>query len=537
LSTAIVDQITQLLSRNDLNGAVRVARQAYLNNVVDPLVLNLVAFALESEGDLEGALRVLGESIAQVPNDAMAYANVGHCLVKLARPTHALEAFNRALRIDPNLPRAHHGAGLALWMRGEFDAGDDAQQRAIRLDPNYPDPYGALAVSLAQHGRHEESAAMAKKALALNPNEIQSQMLLVDQLFREKKFADTADFVKRILADRGTAPLQRVVLYRKLGNSLDRLKQYSEAFEAYRESNAIERRIYRDLFEAEDIESQPAKLQRLAAHFRDAPPLRTDVPADLGKNGVREHVFVTSFPRSGTTLLEQVLASHPHIVALEEQPTLSEPMREFFHEPEGLAWLMSASEAELDTWRARYWAKVAGHVGDVTGKVFVDKQPSLTAYMPMLKRLFPHAKIVFNIRDPRDVILSCFRHGFVMSANMYEYTDIIKLAELYSLTMECAHVYFEKLNISTYMHKHEDFISEFSTKTRDLCAFLGVDYDDNMRNFVETANNREINTPSRDQVRAGLNTSGVAYWRNYAESLREPIAIVEPWVRRYGYPD
>ena len=537
MSTDHLEQITRRLSVNDLPGAVDIARRAYLNDEFDPIILNLVAFSLESEGDREGALRVLGESLARAPDDAMAYANVGHCLVKLARPTHALEAFNAALRIDPALARAHHGAGLALWMRGDFDAGDEAQLRAIRLDPNYPDPYGALAVSLAQHGHHDQSAAMAEKALALNPHEIQSQMLIADRLFAQKKFQDSAGFLQRILADPATAPLQQVMLYRKLGNCFDRLAKYPDAFAAYRESSATERRVYKDLFEAADLESQPDKLRRLTAYFRDAPPFRTDAPPDYAKRGVREHVFVTSFPRSGTTLLEQVLASHPDIVALEEQPTLSEPMREFFHEPEGLARLLALSEDELETWRDRYWSKVAGYVGDVTGRVFVDKQPSLTAYLPLLKRLFPHAKIVFNIRDPRDVILSCFRHGFVMNANMYEYTDIVQLAKLYSLTMECAQIYFEKLDLSVYKHKHEDFISDFDTKTRALCTFLGVEYNDNMRNFVETAKNREINTPSRDQVRAGLNTSGVAYWRNYAEQMQEPVRIVAPWVKAYGYPD
>ena len=144
MSTSRIDQIVRHLQQDDIPGAVRLAQSAYLNNEFDPLILNLVAFGLETDGDLEGALRVLGESLAQQPDDAMAYTNVGHCLVKLARPTHALEAFNAALRIDPNLPRAHHGAGLALWMRGEHAAGDAAQRRAIQLDPNYPDPYGVL---------------------------------------------------------------------------------------------------------------------------------------------------------------------------------------------------------------------------------------------------------------------------------------------------------------------------------------------------------------------------------------------------------
>ena len=154
MSAHLLDKIRQHLQKNDLAGAVDIAKRAYLNDDFDPLVLNLVAFNLENEGDLEGALRVLGESTVRAPEDAMTYANIGHCLVKLARPTHALEAFNAALRLDPQLPRAHHGAGLALWMLGDLDSAEQAQLRAIGLDPKYPDPYGALAVLLAQRGDH-----------------------------------------------------------------------------------------------------------------------------------------------------------------------------------------------------------------------------------------------------------------------------------------------------------------------------------------------------------------------------------------------
>ena len=537
MSSAIVDQIYARLNEDDVAGAVTLAQRAYLDNQFEPVVLNLVAHGLEESGDIEGALRVLGEAAQRTPEDPMTYTNIGHCLVKLARPTHALEAFNIALRRNPSLPRAHHGAGLALWMRGDYAAGDEAQWRAIHFDPNYPDPYGALAVAHAQRGEHDKAQALAAKALELNPNEIQALLLEGDRLYTQGRTEESVELLRRLLADPAVPPLQRVVMYRRLGNGLDRLKRFPEAFEAYAASNANERRVYRDLFEADDIERQPDKLRRLAAYFRTLPALEASPESDEGKRGVREHVFLMSFPRSGTTLLEQVLASHPDIVALEEQPTLKESIAAFFKRSADIGQLMSASDADLQPWRDLYWKKVDGYMGSVAGKVFVDKQPALTPYLPLIKRLFPNARILFNIRDPRDVVLSCFRHGFVMNNNMYEYTNIIKLSELYCRTMECAEVYFDKLALPVYFHRHEAFVADFDGRTRDLCAFLGVDYDANMQNFAETAKAREINTPSRDQVRAGLTTRGLAYWRNYAPQLEEPIRILAPWVEAYGYAD
>ena len=535
LSIDTDEKIQVLLQAGDVTGAVMLAKQAYLNNEQSPLTLNLVAHGLESDGDIEGALRVLGESNQLYPEDAMTLTNVGHCLVKLARPTHALEAFNQALRISPNLPRAHHGVGLAFWMREEYEAGDAAQLRAIQLDPNYPDPYGALALAYSQRREFEKSRAYARKALTLNPGEIQALMLETGALYAEGRWADCVARLKELLAAPDLPPLQRAVLSRRLGNSLDKLKAFPEAFEAYRTSKACERRVYRDLFEAEDIETQPQKALGLFRYFSTENPVQGEVHTHSNPLKAQGHVFLMGFPRSGTTLLEQVLASHPEIYALEEKPTLGPPIAHYFQRSSDVGKLMSASEDELQQWRDVYWERVKSHVPELDGKIFIDKQPSLTLYIPLIKRLFPSSKIIFCIRDPRDVVLSCFRHGFTMNANMYEYTDISKLAELYDLTMRCAEIYCNKLNINLYLHKHEEFVTNFEAKTRDLCAFLALDYIEDMKNFVETANNRDINTPSREQVRSGLTTSGIGYWRNYAQNLNAATPSLARWIEAYGY--
>ena len=533
LSADILERIRFRLSQEDIPGAVDLAKSAYLNNTLDPLVLNLVSFDLENKGDFEGALRVLGEAVTAGEDDPQIFTSIGHCLLKLARPTHAIEAFNRALRRDPKLPRAHHGVGLAYWMRGDFSEGDEAHYRAIQLDPNYPDPYGALAVAYSQRGEAGRALQMAKRALALNPNELQAHLVEADLLFENGEIAANVSRLRGLLADVTVPPLQRAAISRRLGNGLDRLGEFAEAYEAYTAANACLRRVYRDLFEVDDIESLPAMCRRLSAYFTQVGS--QDFPALVHGRGVREHVFLMGFPRSGTTLLEQVLASHPEILALEERPTLHESITAYFRNKADIATLMNASDADLQTWRDLYWNKVEGFIGDVAGKVFVDKQPSLPPYIPLIRKLFPSAKIIFCIRDPRDVVFSCFRHGFTMNTNIYEFTDIIKLSELYSFTMECAEVYFSKLNCCVYIHKHEEFIEKFDQKIIEICNFLGLDYDQNMRNFSETAKLREINTPSRDQVRAGLSTKGVAYWRNYAPQLAAACEVISPWIKKFGY--
>ena len=163
---------------------------------------------------------------------------------------------------------------------------------------------------------------------------------------------------------------------------------------------------------------------------------------------VRGHAFLLGFPRSGTTLLEQALAGHPNVVALEEAPTLAEAYDAFLADAAGLARLARLTPAEADHWRAVYWREVAAHGVDPRGRVFLDKAPAGTLYLPLIAKLFPDAKLLFAIRDPRDVVLSCLRSSFQMNALTYAFTDLTEAARCYAACMDLADVYRRVLPIS-----------------------------------------------------------------------------------------
>ncbi len=524
------------LNAGDLNGAVQLARDAYINDVMEPIVLDLVAHRLEEQGDLHGAIQLLIQASQLEPQNASLHSNIGHCLLKLARPTHALEAFNRALKIDPKLPRAHHGAGLALWGLKDMDACEQAQIRALKLDPNYPDPVGTLALIAYERKQYPRAKALVDQVLALNPSDPAALIVKSHLLFESDDIDACADLLSGVLQSPTIAPLQRASLARKYADALDAQTRYDEAFAAYTSANALLRGVYADLYDVPDVETGRQLCARLIDYFQDYVEPAGIFAPDFAKNGAREHVFLMGFPRSGTTLLEQILASHGDIVALEERATLHDPIMRYFMDDRDISKLMNASEAELQAYRDKYWSEVNRFgVTDIAGKVFVDKQPSLTLYLPLIKRLFPHAKILFCIRDPRDVVLSCFRRSFTMNGTIFQYTQIDSLAHFYASTMELGHLYFEKVAQPVHRHSHEFLISNFDKEVEAICKFLGLTPTADMRNFVETAKKRDIRTPSAKQVRAGLNASGVGYWRNYERHLRGPIETLAPWVERFGY--
>jgi hypothetical protein len=153
--------------------------------------------------------------------------------------------------------------------------------------------------------------------------------------------------------------------------------------------------------------------------------------------------------------------------------------------------------------------------------------------LPLIHKVFPGAKIIFALRDPRDVVLSCFRRSFNMNANMYEFNSLASAARFYDAVMKAGEVYFARLPLEVHRLRYEDLVADFEGQARALCAFLGVDWTDGLKDFAATE--RAIATPSSTQVGRGLYDEGVGQWRRYAKAMEEVMPILHPWVEKFGY--
>jgi hypothetical protein len=246
-------------------------------------------------------------------------------------------------------------------------------------------------------------------------------------------------------------------------------------------------------------------------------------------------VFLLGFPRSGTTLIEQALAGHPRIVTLEEAPTLAEPYQVFLKSAEGPGRLAGLSPDEAQAWRARYWQVVRAHGIDPMGRVFLDKAPAETLSLPVIAKLFPRARILFAVRDPRDVVLSCFINGFQMNAMTYAFTTLVGAAACYGANMKLAGVYRALLPLSLREVRYEALIEDFGGELKAIAAFIGLEYHPAMADVAATAERRIVHTPSAAHVRAGVNRQGLAHWRAYAAELTPVAKALAPWIEQFGY--
>jgi hypothetical protein len=241
------------------------------------------------------------------------------------------------------------------------------------------------------------------------------------------------------------------------------------------------------------------------------------------------------FPRSGTTLLEQVLASHPEVEALEERDTLADAV-EAFPGADGLAALAAAPQADITRLRAAYWRRVGREGAQMQGKVFVDKMPLNTFRLPMIAKLFPDAKVLFARRDPRDVVLSCFRRRFAINAPMYQLLSLRGAAGFYDLAMQIGDRLGHELKLPTLVVRHESLVEDFDAVAGEICAFLDLPFTEGLRDFAQRIQDRGIATPSGAQLAGGLTAEGLGAWRRYAAQMVGVLPTLRPWVKRFGYP-
>jgi hypothetical protein len=320
-------------------------------------------------------------------------------------------------------------------------------------------------------------------------------------------------------------------------DQLEKLGRFDEAFQSYELANKVLWRVHGLGLEITQVETAAPMCRRLNRYFSAAPAGDWGPAPGAAKSPAASHVFLVGFVRSGTTLLEQVLASHPDVVALEEKPTLRALTAEYFSDDAGLDRLATLTEAEAEPLRKAYWDSILAHGVDPAGRVFVDKAPLSSIWQPLISRLFPDAKILFAVRDPRDVAISCFRHAFLVNAMTGAFSDLKETAEFYSEVMALSEVYAKLLPLPVLWHRHEDLIDDFEGQVRSICDFVGMPWDPAMLDFVATANRRDIRTPSAGQVRQGLNRSGMAQWKRYEAQLAPVLPILAPWIERFGYSD
>lgn len=517
-----------------VEAATDLAERELAEGLEHPLPLNLLAYRHEQAGRYDQAQALLERARALAPRDVFILNSIGLLFARQDRRAEALALFDEALEVDPRFPQAHHAKAQSLEAIGEEDAAIRHYQRAAALHPRYAEPLASLALLAAGRGDLDMAASWAARARALEPDQPLAGLAEAMVAIARRDHPAAEARLKALLAGRALDPADRPTAWALLGDALDAQDRTGEAFAAYGRGKAEAAAHHAGRFAALGVEGEIDFVRRLTSELPATAVAAAQPPA--APDGPRAHVFLLGFPRSGTTLLEQVLVSHPEVETLDERDCLAEAERALLRPPGGLARLAAMSEAELQPWRDGYWRWAALTGRRPAGKVFIDKLPLHSIRLPLIARLFPEAKILFALRDPRDVVLSCFRRSFRVNAAMYEFVSLDGAARFYDAVMAFSALCRERLALDLTEARYEALVGDFDGEVGRLCAFVGLDWDPAMRDFAEAARKRVIRTPSAAQVRRGLYSTGREQWRRYAEEMATVAPVLAPWVTRFGYP-
>ncbi len=252
-------------------------------------------------------------------------------------------------------------------------------------------------------------------------------------------------------------------------------------------------------------------------------------------------VFLVGFPRSGTTLTEQILESHPGIVATHEVPVLGRLSTQIstltgraFSYPADLDTL---SRAEIGKLRQLYWRRVTGSLPEeiTDGKILLDKVPLNIVQLSLIARIFPEARILVALRDPRDVCLSCYMQEFSLNASTAQFLDLEQTGRFYAAVMSLWLHYRDSLVMPFLQTRYEDMVEDLEGVSRRLLDFVGVDWHPDVIRYYEKARQRSQRTPSYHAVTQPIYRASIGRWKNYRDELAPVFPGLQPYIDEFGY--
>jgi tetratricopeptide (TPR) repeat protein len=533
-----VEAIQDVVRAGDIPRAVQMACAALDTGLIHPMLLNLRAHGHDVAGRLADALSDLRIAFQIDPEDIYVRNALGLLLARMGYREEAGPMLAQTAMMAPGFAPAHYSLGWFQAFTGDVEGARRSFVTTIALHPDMPEALAHLASLASDQADWPETERYAALALAIQPRQPVALTARAAAAVAQGHLEDAEAALKPLGNLSALPPLEAVRANTVMGDLRHAQGRYDEAFEIYAARN---RETFRRAAPNYDHVGNTATdhVDRLRAHLGGLPDgawTRTlDTPAAQGP--ARTHVFLVGFPRSGTTLAESALAAHPDIAVMDEREALMPAASEYLMDGAGLVRLAQAPLEDLENCRARYWENVRGFGVNAENKVFVDKYPLNTIKLPLIARLFPQARILVARRDPRDVLLSCFRRSFALNAAMFEFLDLQRAARFYDAVMALASECERVLDQSMHVLRYESLLADFDGEMGRTCAFLGLPFNDRIRDFAALAKTRAIRTPSGAQVSRGLYSNSKAQWERYEAQIAQVMPILAPWVEKFGYQD
>lgn len=488
----------------------------------------------------EDALLNLDRAIELNPRHADALSNKGLVLKKLKRFDEALLAARQAVELDGDSLDALNNLGVVLVEKGDIEQGLTIFESVIERQGDFFDAHINLCEWLERTNRVDDFKAAIERATAVAGQASNPELLFYRArlAFREKRFDDARKLLERI--NYKQLPERRWRAFSAtLATVYDKAEMFAKAFQQVEFTNQLVTKLQPDARQMAAVYGQRVDALEQAWSAVEQPPEWSgqDYAEPTGDDDAApELAFLVGFPRSGTTLLENVLRSHPEVCALEEPPFVDDMRRDLDipATPENLAGLAAEQLVGL---RALYLEKLRGADDyDPSARIVIDKQPLNMTNAALIHRVFPHARFIFALRHPYDVAFSCLMQDFNVNLATANFLSLQTTAQLYNTAMRLWAHYRRVLRIDVVESRYESMVVDLRGTSEPVLAHLGLEWDDRLLEFQQTVKQRKmVRTASYEQVSQSLYTGASGRWVNYQRSMSKVDDQLGPWVQAFGY--
>ena len=530
-----VQAAVEAYNKGDLNQEAALLEPLLAEHPDDHNLLQRLGAVEAQRGKFDAAITHLERARKIEPEESRVLLMLGTVYKKTGRLDDAIECFEKLLELDPEMAEVHVNLGEVRLANGDADAGRASYEKAIALKPDFIEALSKLAALDEHEHRFEEAHAVARRAVELAPDHGQANITLARVALRMGKPQQAYQQLEWLILNVPLNAFDTSMALYLIGQTKDKMGEYDKAFAAYEGANNALHGVHEASLASTSSVLLPEFLRKLHRFFETE-----DISAWTKPKKVEEPapVFLLGFPRSGTTLLDQILKAHSAVVTLEEKENLFDARNELLLRDGALERLGSMTDDEINHHRKNYWLRVHKELKNKKADgVIVDKLPLNTALLGLIYRLFPEAKIIFAMRDPRDVVLSCFQQRFGINAAMFQFLKLESAAAYYDQVMLLGEICRTHMPLNLHVIRYEDVVMDMQKTISDLLAFLELEWEDGILDYRGQARERWISTPSAEQVVEPLYTSSIGKWRNYQRYMEPVLPVLEPWVKKYGYDE
>jgi len=539
LSRDQLDSVYALYSNGQFQEAIdkiKALNEKYPNV---PLLFNLIGACYKELGQLDGAAKMFEAAVSIKPDYAEAHFNLGVILKALGQDVAAVESYKKAVAITPNYPDAHNNLGTALHELGHLEASIESLEWAVAYKYDFAEAHNNLGNVLNEYGRVEDAIESFEKATAIKSDYVKAYFNLAIaykdlgnkeaylkniertvslkpdwgdahlHLSRVKKFKENdpqVEQMKLFLSRTDLSLLDRIGFNFALSHVYENLENHDEQFKFLNEANSLRK------------EELNYTIKRDRKYFSTIKASFNSPHASIQKSSysptIKKLIFIVGMPRSGTSLVHQIIDSHNEAYGAGELNILNKFIGAFLkeHNNEGKKFL---SEEDVLSIREHFLDSLSRL--NITENIIVDKMPLNFRYIGFILAAFPEAKIVHMNRDPMATCWSIYKYYFNGNSYSFNQDDLAQYFQMYKdLMVFWGQLFPNKI----YDICYEDLTADQEAETRKLLEYCELEWDESCLNFH--TNKKAVKTTSAMQVRQKIYQGSSEVWKKY-EAYLQPL--------------